>query len=160
MNKLSVTGKANLNIPALTVITFLHNLHHISQYEPKLKSTSLMPDTPQQGFYETKRTFLELPWSGKFSYELNDRGFHSEMVNGLLANKMCGGFIVNSEQENTCSITHYENCQFPKWTRIINPILKQYLRQSMVKELKAISRLICVENKIPENKLLDNLCVK
>lgn len=142
MIRISVIDQIEIRVTADQAKAFLLNISNISEYEPKVKSVQATSQTPSTGTYISHGKFLGLSWSGKFTYETNDHGFHSEMVEGTLANKMHGGFIIRSNQDNTCLIKHYESYSLPNWTLFIYPILKRYLRVEMNKELLNISRLL------------------
>jgi hypothetical protein len=140
--RITVTGNIVTNISQTTTKDFLLNINHIGDFEPKISSIQTTPQTPNTGTYKAHGKFLWLPWSGTFIYETNDHGFHSEMVEGTLANNMEGGFKVSAGQNNSCTITHYESYTLPNWTRILSPILKSYLHKAMDKELRNIIHLI------------------
>lgn len=136
IQKISVKQEIN------KVLLFLKNLKNIELYEPKITSIKLLKETDNIGVYHAIGKFLGLPWQGKFNYELHDNGFHSAMIEGLLANKMQGGFSVKSITPNECLITHYEEYILPVWAVIIKPLLYLYLHQAMIKELKNLSNLL------------------
>jgi len=139
-NDCLVTGKALLENDFLSTLAFIQNLNHISQYEPKLKTARPEASNDKQGYYYAEGKFIGISWSGKFSYQLTTKGFHSEMIEGPLKHHMSGGFVITEEDIHHATITHYEKYALPMATRWLNCIIKPYLFFAMKKELRNIAK--------------------
>ena len=144
----------NVDVSSAMVLSFLQNIKNIDRYEPKLISAEIIEAQPDKGFYKAKGTFLNFRWRGKFTYELNYQGFHSRMVGGPLSNKMQGGFAVYAISENSCCVIHYEEYQFPRWTILLKPLFRYYLKKLMIQELKTIQDLL--QEKLISKKAIKN----
>jgi len=86
-------------------------------------------------------------WRGKFSYEINNRGFHSEMLQGPSGVRVKGGFVVQAEGSHRCQITHYENYRLPHWMSPLTLLIRLYLFLAMKKELRDLADVIQEKNK-------------
>ncbi len=141
--KVLVFDSIKISCNAQQAITVLHNIENIEKYEPKLISATIRKESDKRGTYKTKGYFAGVPWKGKFSYELRENGFYSEMLKSPLSGlKVEGGFIVEQVAENECKIIHYEQYFHPLWLLTLVPFLKRYLEKEMIKELKDLKEII------------------
>lgn len=138
----SVVGCKTLGCSAEDALAFIQNLERIAGYEPKINEAQISRVDQAHGEYTTVGIFSCIPWRGRFSYSLNDHGFHSHMVGGLLANNMQGGFVVLPHGNGHCQLWHYEEYRFPRATIVLRAGLQGYLRRAMHKELRDIETLL------------------
>lgn len=147
IHKISVTGRIPLDLPAENALAVVRDLKYIELYEPKVDSACIKPETKKTGSYSLKGRFAGVPWNGKFSYELNNQGFHSEMIQRSWGVSMNGGFVVLSEGLDRCHIVHYENYRFPYWMSPLIRLVRLYLSWAMKKELRELAKIIHEEYK-------------
>jgi hypothetical protein len=140
---LFVMDRIDVPVNAGTALNFICEIKNIDQYEPKVDQAKVNPETDKKGSYEVKGRFAGIPWSGKFSYEINEEGFYSEILNSPIPGlKVQGGFKVKKVSDKDCRISHFENYQLPGWLFAVRPLLKAYLTQSIKKELEDVKKLI------------------
>lgn len=142
-NKVTVTDSVQLDVPAEQALAVLWEVKNLSLYEPKVDAMRVEPETPERGIYAIQGRFAGVPWRGIFSYVLNPRGFHSELLNGPLNVRMNGGFVVTSKRSEQCLITHYERYQFSSWLALLAPLIRLYLTWAVKKELRGLAGIIC-----------------
>jgi len=147
MNHVTCTGKISVGAPAEQALAVLWDIQNLKLYEPKADSAQIEPETKTNGTYIVQGRFAGMRWRGKFSYEINDRGFHSEMLQGPSGVQVNGGFAVNSEGAQRCQITHYENYQLPHWMSLLALLIRIYLFWAMKKELRDLADVIQEKNK-------------
>jgi len=138
-HQVSVTDSIALDVSAEDALAVLWDIQSLSLYEPKVDSAWIKPETDKKGTYSVTGRFAGWLWRGKFSYELNDHGFHSEMIQGTRGIKVNGGFVVKAERRDRCRITHYEHYEFPRW---MSPLARLYLHWAMKKELHDLAEII------------------
>lgn len=138
----SVVGYKTLGCSKEQALAFIQELNRISEYEPKINEAQISRVDQTHGEYTTVGIFSCIPWRGRFLYSLNDHGFHSHMVGGLLANNMQGGFVVFPIDDQTCQLWHYEEYRFPRATIVLRPGLRSYLKKAMHQELLDIEAMI------------------
>ncbi|MCI0694246.1 hypothetical protein L0337_19845 [candidate division KSB1 bacterium] len=142
LHRISATDCIVLDLPAEKALAVLWDIKSLELYEPKVDSAQVRPETERKGIYSAKGHFAGIPWRGEFSYELNDHGFHSEMIRGPMRIEVNGGFIVNSEGPDSCLITHYEHYRFPYWISPLTLLARPYLHWAMRKELRELAGTI------------------
>lgn len=121
----------------------VQNIKNIEITEVKADAVDVAPETDRRGTYTVRGHFAGIPWHGKFTYELNDRGFHSVETNAPASGpRVQGGFIVEPEGERACTITHYEQYVLPAWLIPLKPLIVAYLNWSMRKELRDLRALL------------------
>jgi len=141
-NKVIVTDSIPLNLPAEQALAILWDVKNLSLYEPKVDAMQVKPETEEKGTYSIWGRFAGLPWRGIFSYALNPRGFHSELLEGPSSVKMNGGFVVTSGRADQCLITYYERYQFTSWLALLAPLIRLYLTWAIKKELDGLAVVI------------------
>jgi hypothetical protein len=141
-NKVIVTDSIPLNLPAEQALAILWDVKNLSLYEPKVDAMQVKPETEERGTYAIMGRFAGLPWRGIFSYVLNPRGFHSELLEGPSGVKMNGGFVVTPGHAGQCLITHYERYQFTSWLALLAPLIRLYLTWAIKKELRGLAAVI------------------
>ena len=146
-NKVTVTDSVQLDVPAEQALAILWEVKNLSLYEPKVDAMRIEPETEERGTYAIKGRFAGLPWCGIFSYVLNPRGFHSELLKGPPSVRMNGGFVVTSRCSGQCLITHYERYQFASWLALLAPLIRLYVAWAIKKELQGLAGVIC--GKVP-----------
>lgn len=147
MNRVSCTGKISIGVPAEQALAVLWDIQSLKFYEPKADSAQVEPETKTNGTCIVQGRFAGIRWSGKFSYAINDHGFHSEMLQGPSGVRVKGGFVVQAEGSHRCQITHYENYQLPHWMSQLALLFRLYLFFAMKKELRDLAALIQQKNK-------------
>ncbi len=125
---------------ALAVIWEIKN---IEKCEVKADVVNVTKETEKTGTYKVRGHFAGIPWRNQFSYELNDKGFHSVETNPPGPRpRIQGGFIVDVTGEKACKITHYEQYELPRWLVPMKPFIVAYLKWSMRKELRDLRDFI------------------
>lgn len=147
MNRVSCTEKISVGAPTEQALAVLWNIQNLQLYEPKADSAQVEPETKTNGTCIVQGRFAGIRWRGKFSYAINDRGFHSEMLQGPSGVQVHGGFVVQTEDSHSCQITHYENYQLPHWMSPLALLIRLYLFFAMKKELRDLAALIQQKNK-------------
>jgi hypothetical protein len=149
INRISVTGTIAIDLPAENALAVLWDLKSIALYEPKVDSAWIKPETKKTGTYSLRGRFAGVPWDGNFIYELNDRGFHSEMTRSRPPGvSMNGGFVVKAECPDRCSVTHYERYRFSFWMLPLIPLFRPYLAWAMKKEMNQLAEVIHQPDKL------------
>lgn len=146
MKRISCTGKISIDVHAEQALAVLWDIQNLQFYEPKVDSAQVEPETQTNGTYIVQGRFAGMRWRGKFSYEINDRGFHSEMLQGPSGVQVHGGFVVQAEDSHSCQITHYENYQLPYWMSPLALLIRLYMFWAMKKELRDLAALIQQKN--------------
>lgn len=141
-NKVTVTDSIPLDLSAEQALAVLWEVETLGLYEPKVDAIQVEPETKERGTYAIAGRFAGFPWSGKFSYILNPRGFHSELLRGPSNVQMNGGFVVTSGGADRCLITHYERYQFSSWMALLAPLIRLYLTWAIKKELRGLAGII------------------
>lgn len=141
-NKVTVTDSIQLGVPTEQALAVLWEVKNLSLYEPKVGAMWVEPETEERGTYAIVGRFAGLPWRGKFSYILNPRGFHSELLSGPPNVRVNGGFIVKSGGADRCLISHYERYQFSSWLALLAPLIRLYLTWAIKKELRGLAEII------------------
>lgn len=140
--RIHVTDQIIIEAPLSQAVNVLHNIALIGEYEPKLNSAIVTKDSKSKGTYLAEGKLLGFPWSGKFTYELNENGFWSEMVEGPGSVRVEGGFFVKEVTATTCEIKHVEIYHFSHLPRFLFPLIKWYLQILMKRELAHIKEII------------------
>jgi hypothetical protein len=121
-------------------------IKNIEKTEVKADVVEVHKESDKTGFYDVRGHFAGIPWHNRFSYELNDKGFHSLETNPPASGpRIQGGFIVDEIGEHACKITHYEQYVLPKWAVPLKPLVQMYLRWSMRKELMDLREMILAD---------------
>lgn len=139
---IAVSGQILLEDSYEAVLTYIHNIENLVQYEPKLWKVKLQKESNSKkelGFYQSTGVFGFVPFRDQFSYTINENGFHSQMETGLLKKHMNGGFTLTKKNKNQCIVLHYENYELCGWQKLFSPYLKRYLKRSMEKELNTLA---------------------
>lgn len=143
MITVSVVGKIELGCPFERALRYIQTLENITDYEPKISQANTSVTDSQRGSYSTVGFFSCFPWRGRFEYSLHDRGFHSVMVEGAMADAMQGGFVIFPLGGERCQLWHYEEYRFPPYLgRLLQPGWKRYLDYAMKNELRDIEKHI------------------
>ncbi len=142
MKQISVIGKTTVDLPDEKALAIIRDIQLIDLYEPKIDSARIKPATASTGFYSVQGHFAGLPWGGKFSYELKEDGFYSELLEGPLGIQVSGGFMVKPQSSGQCSITHFERYQFPSWLMPFVFLIRPYLLRAMKEELRNLAKVI------------------
>lgn len=148
INKVTVTDSVQLEVPAEQALAVLWEVKNLSLYEPKVDAMQVEPETRERGTYAIKGRFAGFPWRGIFSYALNPRGFHSELLKGPPSVRMNGGFVVTSGRSGQCRITHYERYQFLSWLAPLAPLIRLYLTWAIKQELRGLARIIAEKSRL------------
>jgi hypothetical protein len=120
---LFVMDRIDVPVDAGTALNFIREIKNIDLYEPKVDKAEVKNETDTKGSYEVKGRFAGIPWAGKFSFELNEEGFYSEMLNSPVPGlKVQGGFKVKKVSDKDCRISHFENYQLPGWLIAFRPL--------------------------------------
>ncbi|MGH7494543.1 MAG: SRPBCC family protein [bacterium] len=146
LHQISVTDSIALDLPAEDALAVLWDIQTLKLYDPKVDSAWVKPETEKKGTYSVTGRFAGKLWRGEFSYELNDHGFHSEMIQGPQGIKVNGGFVVKAEHRDRCRITHYEHYKFPYWMSPLALLARLYLYWAMKKELRDLAQIIYAKN--------------
>lgn len=142
-NTISISRIIQINSSSESALNFLQNIHYLSRYEPKVISAHVLQETSKTGVYTAWGFFYIIPWRGKFSYTLTENGFNSALLTNSSARiQVNGGFLVKSEDNNQCRITHYESYKIPNWLNCLNSWIKKYIDRSIERELNNIKCLI------------------
>jgi hypothetical protein len=141
-NVVTVTDSIPLGLSAEQALAILWDVKNLSLYEPKVDAMQVEPEAEGRGTYAVRGRFAGLPWRGIFSYVLNPRGFHSELLKGPSGVRMNGGFVVTSGRADKCLITHYERYQFTSWLALLGPLIRLYLTWAIKKELRGLAVVI------------------
>jgi hypothetical protein len=119
------------------------DIKNIERTEVKADSVTVFKETDRKGTYEVHGRFAGVAWKNNFTYELNDRGFHSVETNAPATGpRIQGGFIVEPLGENRCRVIHYEQYRLPRKFVPLKPLIVAYLKWSMRKELRDLQDLI------------------
>lgn len=138
---MSVVGEISLTCPFEYALSYIQSLDNIANYEPKISRSITQIESSHAGRYSTFGSFAGVPWQGKFEYELHDRGFHSYMVEGVMANAMQGGFILLPTDHDQCQLWHYEEYKIPAIsTYLLRVGGKQFIQSAMQEELHKIQK--------------------
>lgn len=135
-------GKIAVAVSAEQALAVLWAIKFIECYEPKVDAVFVLPATQNKGTYFARGHFAGIPWSGTFTYELNQHGFYSEMKRGVFGVKVQGGFVVTAASLGQCLITHYERYEFPAWLSPFSLFVRFYLHRAMKQELSNLAQLI------------------
>lgn len=138
MARLLIVERMPVPLPRRRVLSYLWDMEHLADYEPKVDAVTVSPSGSRAGAYLARGRFAGIPWRGRFSYTLTEGGFHSEMLSGPV--KVRGGFAVRALAEDSCEVTHSEEYELPIWARPLAPLLKAYLRSSLKQELANVGR--------------------
>ena len=124
-------------------LAIIWDIKNIEKSEVKADAVQVQQETDRHGTYTVQGHFAGIPWHGKFTYDLNDKGFHSVENNAPASGpRIQGGFIVESGQKEACKIIHYEHYKLPRWLVPLKPFIEMYLNWSMKKELLAMKDMI------------------
>ena len=124
-------------------LAIIWDIKNIEKTEVKADLVIVNKETERKGTYDVRGHFAGIPWRNTFSYELNDKGFHSLEANPPASgSRISGGFIVEPVGEKACSILHYEQYTLPLWSVPLKPLIIMYLKWSMRKELLDVKDLI------------------
>jgi hypothetical protein len=139
-----ITDNISLEVPVEQALAVIQDLNRLAQYEPKVEAVYIRPKANTDGTYTARGHFAGLLWRGRFSYQLRPQGFHSEMISGPPGVQVSGGFVVRSEEQYRCCVTHYERYQLSWWLWPFAFLLRLYLMQAMKDELRTLAQLIQV----------------
>jgi hypothetical protein len=142
INKVTVTDSIKLDLPAERALAVLWQVNNLSLYEPKVDAMQVKPETAERGTYAIEGHFAGIPWRGIFSYVLNPRGFHSELLAGPPSVRMNGGFVVTPRRADQCLVTHYERYQFSSWLALLAPLIRLYVAWAIKQELRELAGII------------------
>jgi uncharacterized membrane protein len=121
---------------------YLWDINNMPQYEPKVDSVRVTPESNGSGTYSVRGYFAGISWAGKFDLRLNTRGFESEAIKLPLPIQVRGGFVVTPKTTKRCQISHTEEYRLPWWTLPLCPALKIYLRRAIKREMENLQQVL------------------
>jgi len=150
-NRVSVVGEMGVDVPPHAVLAVLWNIGNIELYEPKVDAVRVEPENARKGVYSASGLFAGFPWKGRFCYELTRRGFHSQMIGGVLGITVTGCFVARSNDSDACVIVHVERYRFPRWASPFLPLVQAYLSRAMRRELRNLARLVSFDQSLRDS---------
>lgn len=127
----------------VAALQIIWDIKTIEITEVKADAVQVKPLTAKKGTYTVRGHFAGLPWQNEFTYELNDKGFHSQEVDPPASGpRISGGFIVEEVSQDKCQVIHYEHYKLLTWMMPLKPFIQLYLKWSMWKELRDMRELI------------------
>lgn len=136
---------SELTIPhsAAAALAVVQNIKNIEYSEVKADHVEVHPATADTGTYDVRGHFAGIPWHNRFTYQLNEKGFHSTEVNPPAGHpRIAGGFIVEPAGATSARVIHYEEYLLPWWVVPLKPVIRAYLQWSMVRELEDVRQLV------------------
>jgi hypothetical protein len=138
-----VKTTTKINRPCNQVLSFIHQIKYLAQYELKVDVAKVFKSNKSEGEYRILGgTFAFIPWTGKFYYRNTQQGFRSHIVEGGYDTEVHGGFCVKRLTKNTSQITHDEVFCFSTWLTPALPLFAAYIKYSQKKELEIIKQLV------------------
>ena len=145
MKRITAVVALELPCPPAVALPFVWDIQGIERTEVKADRVEVHPKSARTGSYDVRGRFARVPWTGRFEYELDDRGFHSRTADVPRAEaRVEGGFVVTPLGENECTVIHYEQYVLARWLTPIASLVGVYLRWSMRRELRTLRDLVSV----------------
>jgi hypothetical protein len=120
------------------VVELLHDLRSLEEFEPKADHVVVHPVDTTSGTYRIRGRLGPLPWTGRFSYRLHERGFHSSSIGFRLGIEVRGGFEATAAGDQV-DVRHYEHYRLPWVALPLKPWLACRLRASQVAEMAGVA---------------------
>jgi hypothetical protein len=140
-----ITAVVALELPCApaTALPAIWDIQGIERTEVKADQVEVHPTDARTGSYDVRGRFAGVPWTGRFEYELDDRGFHSRTADVPRADATVeGGFVLTPLGEEQCTVLHYEQYVLAPWLAPFAPLVRGYLRWSMRRELRVLREAI------------------
>ena len=140
MKNVRVTHQISVPVTEAKALGFLWDLNNLAKYEPKVTSARATAVTEKTGTYSVRGFFAGMPWTGRFDFTLNERGFTSESTKLPFGFKASGGFVVQQQSKKRCLISHHEEYELPRLLSPLAPLLKIYLEAAIRREMRNVRR--------------------
>jgi len=140
-----ITALAALELPCPpeSALPAIWDIRSIERTEIKADQVRVHPTGERTGSYDVRGRFAGVPWTGRFEYELDDRGFHSRTADVPRAEASVeGGFVLTPLGEDHSTVIHYEQYVLAPWLTPLAPLVRRYLHWSMRRELRVLRGLI------------------
>lgn len=145
----TATAAIVLPCPPEHALPAIWDIQNIERCEVKADSVDVHPTDARAGSYDVRGRFAGVRWSGRFEYELDDRGFHSRSADVPRKEATVeGGFVLTPLGEEHSTVIHYEQYVLAPWLVPLSGLVHAYLRWSMHRELRTLRALI-TDQKIP-----------
>ena len=139
----TATSAIVLPCPPEHALPAIWDIRNIERCEVKADRVDVHPTDARAGSYDVRGRFAGVRWSGRFEYELDDRGFHSRTAD-VPRNEATveGGFVLTPLGEDHSTVLHYEQYVLAPWLAPLSGLVRAYLRWSMRRELRTLRALI------------------
>lgn len=142
--RVSAVRDVLVSAPLADALAIVRDIELLEPLERKASTIAVHPQGPDSGWYAlTGRLARLVPWSGEFSYQQHESGWHSE---DLAAREdgwqISGGFLVSRVDDRTTRVTHYEDYVLPPRLARLRPLLSLYIRRSQVGEMRDLAALV------------------
>jgi hypothetical protein len=146
----TATAAIVLPRPPEHVLPAIWDIQNIERCEVKADNVDVHPTGARTGSYDVHGRFAGVRWSGRFEYELDDRGFHSRTADVPRSEATVeGGFVVAPLGEDQSTVIHYEQYVLAPWLVPLSGLVHAYLRWSMRRELRTLRALVTEEDTAP-----------
>jgi hypothetical protein len=140
---LTATAAIVLPCPPERALPAIWDIQNIERCEVKADRVDVHPTDARAGSYDVHGRFAGVRWSGRFEYELDDRGFHSRTADVPRDEATVeGGFILTPLGVDHSTVIHYEQYVLAPWLAPLSGLVHAYLRWSMHRELRTLRALI------------------
>jgi hypothetical protein len=141
--RITAVAALELPCPPETVLPAIWDIQSIERTEVKADRVQVHPTGPRTGSYDVSGRFAGVPWTGRFEYELDDRGFHSRTADVPRDEATVeGGFVVTPLGADNSTVIHYEQYVLASWLAPFAALVRWYLRWSMRRELRHLRKII------------------
>ena len=140
-----ITALAALELPCPpeSALPAIWDIRSIERTEIKADQVRVHPTGERTGSYDVRGRFAGVPWTGRFEYELDDRGFHSRNADVPRGDATVeGGFVLTPLGEDHSTVIHYEQYVLAAWLAPFAALVRWYLHWSMRRELRVLRSLI------------------
>jgi len=140
-----ITALAALELPCPSEVALpaIWDIQSIERTEIKADRVRVHPTSARTGSYDVRGRFAGVPWTGRFEYQLDDRGFHSRTADVPRGEATVeGGFVLTPLGEDHSTVIHYEQYVLVPWLAPFAALVRGYLRWSMRRELRDLRSLI------------------
>ena len=135
--------------PAAATLEKVRDIALLEPLERKARAVEVHPTDARSGWYRIDGRLVGLvPWTGEFSYEQHEQGWHSADLHPREDGWVIGGgFVVTPVTPDVCRVTHYEDYGLPAHLAWLRRPLTLYMRWSQVGEMRDLVTL--VEDLVP-----------
>jgi hypothetical protein len=114
-------------------VAFLWDLENLPKFEPKVAQVRQLGGGTG---YAAVGTFAGLEWRGTFDCVRSAAGFRTRAQQLPWGLQVDGAYVVRTDTDASCWVTHHEIYTFPIGLRPLAPLLVSYLSGSMREALE------------------------